>query len=321
MRESSTAARARGESAGPFVVPGEGRDPARSRDARLTDRSHYRPRLGRQGLLGRLRLEPWLRYGGRLSPSVLVLLGTLAWLGFAGLWQLAVALELAPPVLLVGPLDVLGSLWQKLVSANFARDIGVSLARVLVSFAAASAIAFPCGVLMGAFPVFAALINPIVAPFRYLPAPSFVPLLLMTLGPGDLQKMALLFIGVVFFLVTLIADNTRTVAVELIESAATLGASRWQTLLRVIIPASLPGAVIAHRQMLAVSWTYLVVAEIVAADKGIGAVMVRAQRVLDTGAILGCILTIGVLGLVSDFAFEGLAWLLFPYRRRQKSAA
>jgi NitT/TauT family transport system permease protein len=288
------------------------------------DTSAFRARSPRRDAFAPLRREPWLAYGGRLSPSAIVLLGAGAWLAFAGLWQLAVTLELAPPVLLVGPLDVLASLWHKLDSAHFARDIGVSLARILVSFAAASAIAFPCGVLMGAFPLFAALINPIVAAFRYLPAPSFVPLLLMTLGPGDLQKMSLLFVGVVFFLITLVTDNTRTVAVELVETAATLGASRLQTLLRVIIPASLPGAVIAHRQMLAVSWTYLVVAEIVAADEGIGAVMVRSQRVLDTAAILACILTIGVLGLLSDQAFGALAWLMFPHLRsartgRQKS--
>jgi NitT/TauT family transport system permease protein len=285
------------------------------------DVSGFRPRAARRRFferpLRRLRHEPWFAYGERLSPSVLILLGAGAWLAFAALWQLAVTLELAPPVLLVGPLDVLGSLWRKLASANFARDVGVSLARILVSFAAASAIALPCGVLMGAFPAFAALINPVAA-FRYLPAPSFVPLLLMTLGPGDLQKMSLLFIGVVFFLITLVADNTRTVAIELVETAATLGASRLQTLWRVIIPASLPGAVVAHRQMLAVSWTYLVVAEIVAADEGIGAVMVRSQRVLDTGAILACILSIGVLGLLSDGLFAALAWLMFPHLRKEQ---
>jgi NitT/TauT family transport system permease protein len=191
----------------------------------------------------------------------------------------------------------------------------------LLSFAAASAIAMPCGLLMGAFPLAAACINPIVAAFRYLPAPSFVPLLLMTLGLGDPQKMALLFIGVVFFLITLVADNTRAVPSELVEAAATLGARRHQTLARVILPASLPGAVVAHRQMLAVSWTYLVVAEIVAADEGIGAVMIRSQRLLQTDAILACILAIGVLGLSCDLAFAGLGWLLFPHLRVRRPGA
>ncbi len=284
-----------------------------------TDGSGFRERRRLRALREIRRREPWLSFGARLSPSVLLVLGAVAWSVFCGLWQLAVWLELAPPVLLVGPLDVLATLYHKLVSANFGRDIAVSLARILLSFGAASALAYPCGLLMGTFPVVAACLNPIVAAFRYLPAPSFVPLLLMTLGPGDLQKMALLFIGVVFFSITLVADNTRTVAIELVETAATLGASRLQTLWRVIVPASLPGALTAHRQMLAVSWTYLVVAEIVAADEGIGAVMVRSQRLLQTDAILACILTIGLLGLASDLAFAGLERLAFPYLRREKA--
>lgn len=284
-----------------------------------TDASGFRGRRSRSGFWIRVRREPWLTFGGRLSPTAILLCGVAAWLAFAAAWQLAVGCELAPPVLLVGPGDVLAALYAKLRSANFSRDIAVSLGRILLSFAAASAIAFPCGLLMGVFPIVAACINPIVAAFRYLPAPSFVPLLLMTLGPGDLQKMALLFIGVVFFLVTLIADNTRTVPVELVETAATLGARRHQILARVVLPASLPGAVIVHRQMLAVSWTYLVVAEIVAADEGIGAVMVRSQRLLQTDAILACILTIGLLGLLCDLAFAALGWLSFPHLRAERA--
>jgi NitT/TauT family transport system permease protein len=285
------------------------------------DASEFRTHRRRSKLWARARREPWLAFGGHLSPIAILVCAVCAWLTFAGAWQLAVWLELAPPVLLVGPGDVLAALAGKLRNANFGRDIAVSLARILLSFAAASAIAMPCGLLMGAFPLAAACVNPIVAAFRYLPAPSFVPLLLMTLGPGDPQKMALLFIGVVFFLITLIADNTRAVPSELVETAATLGARRHQTLARVILPASLPGAVVAHRQMLAVSWTYLVVAEIVAADEGIGAVMVRSQRLLQTDAILACILTIGVLGLLCDLAFAGLGWLLLPHLRARRPGA
>ena len=100
----------------------------------------------------------------------------------------------------------------------------------------------------------------------------------MWFGTGDGQKIALLFIGVIWFLITIIMDHVKSVRTELIETSMTLGGSRWQILWTVVIPASMPNIMMAMRQMLAVSWTYLVIAEIVAATTGIGAMMMRAKR-------------------------------------------
>jgi len=284
-------------------------------DTAIATAPAHRPRRGRSATG---RRQPWLAFRGRLSPPALMLLCVLGWLSFVSIWQLAVRCHLAPEVLLVGPAEVLAALGQLFAHAHFARDVWVSVVRIGASFSGACLVAYPIGLVMGAVPVAAGFLNPVLAAFRYLPAPSFVPLLLMALGPGDAEKIALLFLGVVFFLITLIMDNTQTVPIELVESAATLGASRRQVLTRIIVPASLPGVVVAMRQMLAVSWTYLVVAEIVAADEGIGAVMVRSQRLLKTDRILACILAIGLLGFLSDLVFAGAHRLAFPYLRRAR---
>ena len=98
----------------------------------------------------------------------------------------------------------------------------------------------------------------------------------------------------------------------------TLGGSRWQILSTVIIPASMPNIMVAMRQMLAVSWTYLVIAEIVAATTGIGAVMMRAKRFLHVEKIMAGILVIGLLGLLFDFLFRRLHRLLFPYLESER---
>jgi NitT/TauT family transport system permease protein len=79
---------------------------------------------------------------------------------------------------------------------------------VLGSCAAASLVALPLGILMGSFAIVAAALNPLVSAARYLPAPSFIPVLLMLLGATDAEKLALLFIGVVWFLITMIMDVT-----------------------------------------------------------------------------------------------------------------
>jgi NitT/TauT family transport system permease protein len=135
----------------------------------------------------------------------------------------------------------------------------------------------------------------------------------MWFGTGDMQKLALLFIGVLWFLVTLIMDHTKAVRQELIETAVTLGAKRRQTLWTVVVPAAMPDIVVAMRQMLAVSWTYLVIAEIITSTNGIGAMMMRAKRFVHTDEIMAGILVIGVLGLVFDYLFRLAHGLLFPY--------
>ena len=136
------------------------------------------------------------------------------------------------------------------VDRGFAADVGISIGRVIVAFLAASLVAIPLGVVMGAFPAAEAIFNPFVSAWRYLPAPSFIPVLLMWFGTGEAPKLALLFIGVVFFLITLVMDHTKNVRNELIETALTLGAGRGTIVRSVILPAVLPNIVVAMRQML-----------------------------------------------------------------------
>jgi NitT/TauT family transport system permease protein len=203
-----------------------------------------------------------------------------------------------------------------ILERGFLIDVLISVYRILASFIIACVVAIPLGVLMGSFRAVDALLNPFVSAWRYLPAPAFIPLLLMWFGAGDSSKLALLFIGVIFFLITLIMDHTRSVRVELIETAKTLGASRLQILMTIVLPAVAPHILVSMRQMLAVSWTYLVIAEIIAATNGIGAVMMIGQRFLKVDEIMAGILVIGVLGLAFDYLFRWISLRLFPYMPR-----
>lgn len=254
-----------------------------------------------------------------VSKQVTVILGVASWSLFLLGWHFIstsgqINSQLFPP-----PLKVFTALWVLFAEQNFLADVLQSVLRILVSYGIAIAIALPLGLLMGTFPIVEAFLNPLVSPFRYLPAPSFIPLLLMWLGTGDEQKIALLVLGVVWFLITLIMDNTQAVKIELIETAKTLGAGKRNILRTVIFRAALPNIVDTFRQMLAVSWTYLVIAEIVAATNGIGAVMMRAKRFVHVDEIMAGILVIGMLGLLFDTVLRVLHWQLFPYLHRAKT--
>jgi NitT/TauT family transport system permease protein len=242
-----------------------------------------------------------------------LLLGAVVWVVFFGLWEAAAAMNWINPIFMPPPHRVLSTLYMMVLERGFLADIAVSIYRILASFALASLVAVPLGILMGSFRVVYASVNPLVSAWRYLPAPAFIPLLLMWFGVGEGSKLALLFIGVIFFLITLIMDHTRTVRVEIIETAKTLGATRLQILWTIVLPAVAPSIVTSMRQMLAVSWTYLVIAEIIASTSGIGSVMMRGQRFLKVDEIMGGIVTIGILGLLFDYVFGFVHRILFPY--------
>ena len=258
--------------------------------------------------------ERFLSVLGTVSAKQSTGLGLAGVVLFFSIWEIG---HLLTPELqqkfLPGVIEVVGKIAYLIQEKGFVGDIGKSLYRIYVSFSIACMVAIPLGLLMGCFIKLRVLINPTVGGLRYLPAASFVPLLLVYLGPTDTAKMALLFLGCVFFLIALILDNVLAVPRELIESAQTMGASRRHIVFRVTLPAAAPQIVDSMRNMIAVSWTYLVIAEIVAATDGIGAVMMRGAKFLHIDIIMAGILTIGVLGVLTDMLFRFARRLLFPY--------
>jgi NitT/TauT family transport system permease protein len=144
---------------------------------------------------------------------------------------------------------------------------------------------------------------------------AFVPLAVIWFGVGDGEKFFILFMGVFFQEVLLIMDNVKSVPRTLINVGYTFGLKQWEILLRIIVPAALPGMVDTLRITMGWAWTYLVVAELVAAEPGLGFRIMQAQRFLDTPAIILGILVIGLLGLILDNAFKFAYARLFPYMK------
>jgi len=261
----------------------------------------------------------WFAVRGPVTATQKIVSALLVWAIFFAAWEFMSFAGLVNPLLVPPPHKVVATLVDLFVNRGFTGDVAISVGRVMFSFAIACAIAVPLGVLMGVFPSIEAFLNPFVSGWRYLPAPSFIPILLMWFGTGEAPKLVLLVIGVIFFLITLIMDHTKEVRQELIETGMTLGADRMTIVRTVVVPAVLPNILVAMRQMLAVSWTYLVIAEIVASTDGIGAMMMRARRFLHTDEIMSGIIVIGVLGIALDILFRYLHAWFFPYLSKSKS--
>ena len=255
----------------------------------------------------------WLQLRKPVSRKQGLISGIFIWTLFFAIWEGVSLAGLVNDLLVPAPHTVVTTLVDMIVNRGFVSDILISIWRVLFSFGIACAVAIPLGVMMGAFPAVEAVFNPFVSAWRYLPAPSFIPILLMWFGTGETPKLVLLVIGVIFFLITLIMDHTKQVRTELVETGLTLGGNRRTIVRTIILPAVMPNVLSAMRQMLAVTWTYLVIAEIVASTTGIGAMMMRARRFLHTDEIMAGIIVIGALGLTFDILFRKLHRWLFPY--------
>jgi len=234
---------------------------------------------------------------------------------FLGAWAIASYGHFVQPYFLPTPSAVLREAIVLFRRERYLGDIAASLARVMVAFALCAASAIPLGLLMGRSKPVAAFVNPFVVFMRYVPISAFIPLLILWTGIGNAQKIIFLWLGTVFFLVSLVADAVASVSNDLLDTAYTLGARKYQMLRHVVLPAALPAILDSLRVMMGVGWTYLVLAEIVAAESGIGYMIMESQRFLKTPRVFVGILTVGVIGVSLDMLSRGLRSLFLPWTR------
>jgi NitT/TauT family transport system permease protein len=203
-------------------------------------------------------------------------------------------------------------------SGNFWADIWASSKRVLIGFIISALLAVPIGLMMGTFRAFEGFFEPFTDFVRYMPAPAFIPLLIIWVGIGEELKWAVIFIGVFFQLVLLVMDAAARVPLEMIDTAYTLGASKRQVVFGVIARATAPDIYDLLRITLGWAWTYLVVAEVVAAQNGLAHSIVVAGRFLRTDLVIVGIIIIGIIGMGFDYAFKIGSRYLFPYVRKAR---
>ncbi|MEL6928018.1 MAG: ABC transporter permease [Cyanobacteria bacterium J06600_6] len=236
---------------------------------------------------------------------------SLSWLLFAIsivfpilMWVLISQYGGIEPIFLPSPqnvIEALGNLWSK---GYLSKDIGSSFMRVTLGFLISAVVAVPLGIMMGTFASVRALFEPIVGIVRYMPAPAFIPLLIIYLGIDEAPKIALIFIGTVFFNLLMIMDSVKFVPRDLIETTYTLGGNRWQVLSQVISPYIVPRVIDTFRVNMAASWNLVVVAELLAATEGLGKRILLAQKFLKTDEIFACLIVLGLIGFAIDLFFR-----------------
>jgi NitT/TauT family transport system permease protein len=248
-----------------------------------------------------------------VAPGTRVLLGISFFVLFVTVWAIATLGGFVSKTFLADPLTMVKSGVTLLTEMGFAKDIGMTVWRVLGGFVLAALLALPLGVLMGAYKPIEAFFEPFVSFARYLPASAFIPLLILWVGIGEAQKLAVIFIGSFFQLVLMFAVTVGQTRRDLVEAAYTLGSSDSSLVKRVLIPGAAPEIAETLRMVLGWAWTYVIVAELIGASSGIGHMITDSQALLATDQIIFGIIVIGLIGLASDILFKQLNRRLFPW--------
>lgn len=243
-------------------------------------------------------------WGERLGESRYPLISLLAVVGMLLLWAFATLVLGVPERVLPSPPEFFRQL-QKLWENGYADHplhvhIGWSLFRAMSGFALGVALAIPVGLLMGYSRTINAALQPIFGFFRPIPPIAFIPLMIMWFGIGELSKILLIFAASFNYTVLNSAAGMRSVPVQLVRAGINLGLTRRQLFTDVMLPAALPSILTGVKTSAAVSWAILVAAELIAAQAGVGFIIMDAGTFFRISDVFIGIIIVGAIGLAIE---------------------
>jgi len=192
-------------------------------------------------------------------------------------------------------------------------DTRASLVRLAMGLAVATALALVIGVVNGLIPYTRAGLSPLVAVLSMIPPMAVLPILFIVFGLGELSKVVLIVIGIAPFLMRDLQLRIEEMPDELLVKAQTLGLTSWQIITRVVVPQMLPRLIDGVRLSLGAAWLFLISAEAIAAEQGLGYRIFLVRRYLAMDVILPYVAWITLLAFAMDVALRRLNRRVFPW--------
>jgi len=268
--------------------------------------------LAALGKFGNMCVRQEISHAGGLALTAVF---SLLILGF---WFLAtsgheVEDRMLAPLILPSPLEVLQAFPRLHFHQGLARGVLISFERIAEGFSLAAITAVPLGVLMASYPRVAAFFKPLSIASGYVPIVVFIPLSLAWFGIGETQKVGFLFIGCFVALLPAVIRAINDVPNDYINLATTKGATQWQIVTHVLIPVAGPAIWNSLRVVYGIGWGWIILAEIVNGDRGIGYLISLSERRGQTASIYAIILVIIIMAVLCDQAWLRIGRRIFPY--------
>lgn len=261
---------------------------------------------------GKVYGAPGDGYSGHIS--VLTAIALIA------LWFLVTGMGWVKPLFLPSPMAVYGkfitAMTDGVANSTLTEHTMASLTRVFGAFFLACVTAIPVGIWMGVSRVARGLFDPIIEFYRPLPPLAYLPLVIIWLGIGEFPKIFLIYLAIFAPMAIAARAGVKSVSIEQIHAAYAMGATRSQIVWHVIMKAALPEIFTGMRIGIGVGWTTLVAAEMVAADRGLGFMVLNAAQYLASDTVIMGIIVIGVFAFAFDLLVRYLERLLIPWKGR-----
>ena len=289
----------------------------------MTDQATPIPQAKKSGMFAFLRqarpTKPGEIYG---VPGQ----GDTMWLSIASIgtiifvWWLFTFMGWVKPLFLPSPQAVLFkfiNIWTNgFTDTPFLAHVGISAARVFGAFVLACLIGIPLGIGMGMSPFVRGVFDPPIEFYRPIPPLAYLPLMIIWFGIGETSKVLLIFLSVLAPVALGARSGVKSAAIEQIHAAYSCGASRWQVMVQVILPSALPEILTAMRIGIGFGWTTLVAAEMVAATKGLGYMVLTASQFLQTSTVIMGIIVIAIIAYAFDMLMRFVERRVVPWKGR-----
>ena len=234
-------------------------------------------------------------------------------------WFLASGMGIWNSYIIPSPVKTLQTAQQLTLNGILLKHVAVSLYRVFAGFTISLLLAFPLGILVGMNTRIVVYTEPVLEFIRHIPPLAMIPMLILWFGIGETSKLIVIVLAAFFpiFLNTL--SGVLNCDIKLLEVGRSLGFNSWEQFSRIIMPASLPYALVGMRLGLGNSWRSLIGAELIAAASGIGYMILDAEQLSRPDIIIVGILTIGILGSAIDWIFFKAADFITPWKAGDKT--
>lgn len=261
-------------------------------------------------------MTKYFQLRGELDKRASTAIGVMGFVALVLSWHMISVMGLIPSSLLPFPMKVLSSFKELHFEDALLRNCAYSIKLNIMGYLEAIAIAIPLGLLIGLIPVIRAASDAYIKAFRFIPLAAATGLFIAWFGIFDNMKVQFLAVSIIVYLLPVVIQRVDEVAEVYVQTGFTLGASRWQLVTSIFIPAVVSKVSDDIRVLVAISWTYITIAEALNMTGGVGALAVQCARQSRVDKVFAVLLIIVLIGFIQDKFFIWLDRVLFPFKHK-----